>query len=105
MPEKDPANWGAATWVIALTFAIGGGLINWYSRVKSGNTRIFNVVELIGDIFSSGLIGVGAFMLLDAWDQPLGVCAVCGGIAGHMGTRLLFAIERATKKRLAKLGE
>ena len=62
MPEKDPANWALSTWILALSMAMGGGLINWYARIKRGHARAFNFVELIGEIFTSGL--VAAFVKL-----------------------------------------
>ena len=100
MPEKDPANWALGTWVLALSMAIGGGLINWYARIKRGHARAFNFIELVGEIFTSGLVGLGVFMFLSSWDQPAGACAAAAGVAGHMATRLLFAIERAIERQL-----
>lgn len=73
MPEKDPTTWAAATWVLALSMAIGGGLINWYVKLKRGHVRAFNFIDLIGEIFTSGFVGLGVFMLLDSWNQPAGV--------------------------------
>lgn len=100
MPDKDPANWAAATWILALSMAVGGGLINWYARIKRGHSRAFNFVELIGEIFTSGLVGLGVFMFLSSWDQPAGSCAAAAGVSGHMATRLLFAIERAIERQI-----
>jgi hypothetical protein len=104
MPEKDPTTWTAATWVLALSMAIGGGMINWYAKVRRGHARIFNIVELIGEIFTSGFVGLGVFMSLAAVEQPLGLCAAAAGVGGHMATRLLFAIERAIERRLNEYG-
>ena len=103
MPDKDPANWALGTWVLALSMAVGGGLINWYARIKRGHARAFNFVELIGEIFTSGFVGLGVFMLLDSWNQPAGLCAAAAGVAGHMATRLLFAVERAIERQLDAL--
>ena len=100
MPDKDPTNWAVATWVLALSMAIGGGLINWYARIKRGHSRAFNLIELVGEIFTSGLVGLGIFMLLSSWDQPAGACAAAAGVSGHMATRLLFAVERAIERQL-----
>ena len=100
MPDKDPANWAAATWVLALSMAVGGGVINWYARIKSGPVRASNFIELIGEIFTSGFVGLGVFMLLDSWNQPAGLCAAAAGVSGHMATRLLFAVERAIERQL-----
>lgn len=100
MPEKDPTTWGLATWLLALGMAFGGGAVNWYAKVKRGHTRAFNIIELIGEIFTSGFVGLGVFMLLAAMEQPAGICAAAAGVGGHMATRLLFAIERAVEARL-----
>lgn len=106
MPEKDPTNWGIAVWVLATGMSVAGGLVNWYARVKSGHTRAFNVLELLGEIFTSGFVGVGVFMALQAIDQPLGICAASAGIGGHMSTRLLLLIEKWfeawSERRLAR---
>ena len=105
MPEKDPTTWTATTWVLALGMAFGGGVVNWYAKVKRGHTRAFNILELIGEIFTSGFVGLGVFMLLAALDQPVGICAAASGVGGHMATRLLFAIERAVEARLDNLAK
>ena len=105
MPEKDPTTWGLATWLLALGMAFGGGTVNWYAKVKRGHTRAFNIVELIGEIFTSGFVGLGVFMLLAAMEQPIGICAAAAGVGGHMAARLLFAIERAIEARLDSLAK
>ena len=105
MPEKDPTTWGLATWLLALGMAFGGGAVNWYAKVKRGHTRAFNIIELIGEIFTSGFVGLGVFMTLAAMEQPMGVCAAASGVGGHMATRLLFAIERAVEARLDNLAK
>lgn len=105
MPEKDPTTWTLATWLLAVGMAFGGGLINWYAKVKRGYTRAFNVIELLGEIFTSGFVGLAVFMALDGMGQPLGICAAAAGVSGHMATRLLFAIERAVELRLDALSK
>lgn len=105
MPEKDPTTWSAATWALAIGMAFGGGAVNWYSRVKRGHTRAFNIVELIGEVFTSGFVGVAVFMALSAVDQPVGICAAAAGIGGHMATRLLFAVERMIESRIDGLAK
>lgn len=105
MPEKDPTTWGLATWLLALGMAFGGGAVNWYAKVKQGHTRAFNIIELIGEIFTSGFVGLGVFMLLAAMEQPAGICAAAAGVGGHMATRLLFAIERTVEARLDGLSK
>jgi len=103
MPDKDPANWSSATWALALLMPLGGGFINWYARVKTGHTRAFNVLELLGEVFTSGFVGLWVFMLLASYDQPAGLCAAASGVSGHMATRLLFLIERAAEQKFGKM--
>ena len=85
--------------------AVAGGFVNWYAKVKKGHARAYNFVELIGEICASGLVGVGVFMTLAAYDQPLGVCAAAAGIGGHMGTRLLFLVEQVLERRFSSDGD
>lgn len=103
MPEKDPTTWTAATWALALGMAFGGGVVNWYAKIKRGHTRAFNIIELFGEIFTSGFVGLGVFMLAAAMDQSVGACAAAAGVGGHMATRLLFALERIIEARLDAL--
>ena len=77
-----------------------GGAVNWWARMKARNPRKFSLLELVGELFTSGFVGVGIFMLLSTWEQPAGLCAAAAGIGGHMGTRLLFMLERAAESRL-----
>ena len=105
MLEKDPTTWSAAVWLLALGMAFAGGAVNWYAKIKSGHTRVFNIVELIGEMFTSGVVGLAAFMVAQSLEQPLGICAAVAGVAGHMATRLLFAVERYAEKRINELLE
>lgn len=97
--EKDPTTWTAATWLLAVGMSLAGGAVNFYARVKRGHTRAFNLIELVGEIFISGFVGLGTFMLLTGIGHPLGIAAVAAGIGGHMGTRVLFLAEQALERR------
>ncbi|MEX3628325.1 MAG: phage holin family protein [Burkholderia sp.] len=105
MPTKDPTNWGYATWLLAIGMSCAGGLVNWYARVKQGHTRAFNIIELIGEIFTSAFVGLGVFMAVQALDQPIGLCAALAGVGGHMATRLLFAVEKWIEARFRTLAK
>jgi hypothetical protein len=104
MLERDPTNWTYTTWLLALGMATSGGLINWFSRMKQSKTRKFSIIELVGEIFTSGFVGIGAFMLLDSLGQSPGICAATAGVSGHMATRLLFAVEKTIENHIDKLG-
>ncbi|MBS0424620.1 MAG: phage holin family protein [Proteobacteria bacterium] len=101
MPIKDPTTWSMGTWALAVGMAFTGGFINWYTKVRQGHTRGFNIVELVGEIMISGFVGLAVFMLLASYDQPMGLCAAASGVSGHMGTRLLFLVEQFISHRVS----
>lgn len=103
MLEKDPTAWNLATWVLALAMAMGGGFVNWYAKVKHSHTRAFNLMELVGEIFTSGFVGTGVFMTLDGFGQPMSLCAAGAGVGGHMAARLLFMIEHIVEQKLKRV--
>jgi hypothetical protein len=70
---------------------------------KKSQTRSFNIIELLGEVFTSGFVGLGVFMAANAMEQPLGLCAAAAGVGGHMATRLLFAIEKILESKINKL--
>lgn len=94
MPEKDPTTWNAATWSLSIIMGMSGGLVNWYARMKRQNSRAFSILELIGETFTSGFVGVCSFMFLISVDQPMVLCAAAAGVSGSMATRLLSAVEK-----------
>jgi hypothetical protein len=100
MIDKDPTTWQLTEWLFVLLMPCAGGVVNWYAKVKAGNARVFNIVELVGELFTSGFVGLGVFMLLKSYDQPVGVCAALSGISGHMATRLLFVLENYVESRV-----
>ena len=87
MPEKDPSTYGLITYLWVTGLAAWGGLVSFYRKVKSGETRAFNVVELIGEIATSAFAGLITFWLCEAAQfNPL-VTAALVGISGHMGSQ------------------
>lgn len=103
MTNNDPTTWPLTTWLLALGMAMAGGVINWLARIKKGRTRPFNIIELLGEVFTSGFIGLGAFMIVNSLGEPLGLCAAAAGVAGHMATRLLYLLERIIENRINSL--
>lgn len=91
--ENDPRLWGAATWALGLGMSVAGGVVSFIVRVKEGHSRLFNFVELFGEVFISGFVGLGSYMLILSLEQPVGLAVVAAGIGGHMGTRLLHFAE------------
>ncbi len=86
-------------WVIGLS--TWGGLVNYISKIKSGAIARFNITELIGDVTISGFTGLLTFWMCQAADLPELTTAVCVGISGHMGARLIGKLEQILSRKFA----
>lgn len=93
MPEKDPSMYAAGTYAWVFALALLGGVASYTQKVKAGISR-FNLTELIGDLVTSGFVGLLTFYFCEssAIDGPLQ--AVFVGISGHMGSRAIFMLEQ-----------
>lgn len=78
-------------WVIFLS--IWGGVVNYVNKVKAGTATRFNITELIGDIVTSGFVGVLTFWMCQASAIDPLLTAVMVGVAGHMGARAIAKLE------------
>lgn len=99
MVEKDPTAWSLGTWALAIGISMAGGFVNWYSKVRRGHARVFNLIELVGEIAVSGFVGLLVFLGLIGLEYAPSVCAAAAGIGGHMGTRLLFICEQWLERK------
>lgn len=99
MPEKDPTSysWVTYAWVFALS--ISGGIVSFIRKISRGETRPFNVVEFVGEIVASGLVGVITFWLCEGTSISPLITAALVGISGHMGSRALFLLEEVLKRK------
>lgn len=94
MPDKDPTtySWITYAWVAGLSML--GGFVNFAAKCRAGKARPFNLIELVGELITSGFAGVITFFLCEAAGIGQLASAPLIGIAGHMGTRALFLMER-----------
>ncbi len=99
MPEKDPATYSMITyaWVIAL--AVWGGAVSYLRKVRDGIIHRFMVMEFVGEIVTSGFVGILTFWLCEAANIDALITAAFVGISGHMGSRAIFMIENWAKRR------
>jgi hypothetical protein len=102
MMDKDPTTYGWLTyaWVIAL--AAAGGVVSFLRKVREGHARAFNLAEFVGEVFTSAFAGVITFWLCEAAGFSGLITAALVGIAGHMGSRAIFAFEKWAESRLPK---
>ena len=92
--EKTIYSFTLLTYLWVILLSIWGGAVNYINKVKSGATNRFNLTELIGDVFTSGFVGLLTFWLCQAAEFNSLVTAACVGISGHMGARAVWAFER-----------
>ena len=99
-PDKDPSTYSLITYLWVTGLAAWGGLVNFYRKVKSGETRSFDVVGLIGEIATSAFAGLTTFWLCEAAQFDPLVTAALVGISGHMGSQTIYQLERWAQARL-----
>ena len=101
--DKDPSSFAWITYAWVIVLSVIGGVVNFMRKLTRGISRPFNIVELIGELVTSGFAGVLTFWLC-VWSgvSPL-LTGVIVGVAGHMGSRLIFILEEKLEQRLTKL--
>ena len=79
-------------WFIVIGGA--GGIASYISKLRRDKAKTFSIVEVLGEIFISGFVGlITAWICIDmGLSLPLTYAAV--GISGHMGTRALYVVEQ-----------
>lgn len=89
--------------ILMATFSIMGGIAQYVRKVKAGKA-LFSLAELVGEIAISVSAGLTAGLLvMDHASMPMALAVA--SVAGHMGTRLIYALESAlTSSIKARLG-
>ena len=102
MSEKIPffttiADLLTYAWVFGL--AMLGGAASFVRRVRNGEAKYSNIIELIGELVVSAFAGLVTFFLCQsaAFDEMLTAAFIA--ISGHMGTRIIFKFEAYLVKR------
>jgi len=73
--------------------------VGYLKKVNLGLTQRFSFTELIGEIATSGFVGVLTFYLCEEAGFSQLVTAAFVGITGHMGSRAIFHIETYLKNK------
>ena len=102
MPDKDPLAYDILTWGWVIFLAVWGGVVNFLRKVRDGESRKFNFTELIGEICTSGFVGVMTFLLCEAASTDQLLTAVLVGISGHMGAKAIRFLELVVEKRIGQ---
>ncbi|MBK8745677.1 phage holin family protein [Propionivibrio sp.] len=102
MPEKDPTAYSFITYAWIVFLSAWGGAVSFLRKRRSGEARPFNIVELVGELMTSGLSGLITFWLCEASAiNPL-VTAALIGIAGPWAAGL-FALEKWAERKFLTL--
>jgi predicted membrane protein len=86
-------------WVFGL--AMLGGAASFVRRVRSGQAKYSNIVELVGELVVSAFAGLVTFFLCQSSKLDPMLTAAFIAISGHMGTRLIFMFELYLIKRFS----
>ena len=87
------------TYVGVLAVSGWGGVVSWIQRRRAGQARPFSFVELVGEVATASFCGLIAFWLCQEAGLSKYVTAAITGVAGHLGSRGLFLLERALARR------
>ena len=98
-PEKTITGFALLTYAWVLILSTWGGLVHYLSKVRAGAIARFNITELIGDMFISGFTGVLTFWMCEAAGFNELTTAVCVGISGHMGARMIGKLENVMSRK------
>ena len=106
--EKDPylntpfSDGHVGPTVVMACVAMAGGAVSFYHKLKTGKTRVFNVTEFVGELVTSGFAGIAAGWVLIGLEANQYLVFAGVGIAGHMGSRIIFIAEQWMEERIKK---
>jgi hypothetical protein len=98
--DKDPAAYDLLTYAWVFLLSLMGGVVAFLQKLRDGSARVFNLIEFIGELCTSAFTGVVTFYLCESAQFPPVLTAALVGIAGHMGNRGLFLIEKFLSNKL-----
>lgn len=103
MPEKEITNYSILTYGWVVLVSMWGGVVSFLRKHNDAVVRPFNLIEMIGELLTSGFIGVITFWLCEWSGTPPLLSAAMIGISGHMGSRGLYQFERWMTSKYARL--
>ena len=102
MIEKDPLMFSFATYAWVLLLSCWGGVAGYIRKIRMGLVPRFSLTELVGELFTSGFVGVITFYLCESSQIDPLISAALVGISGHMGSRAIFTIEKFLQNKFIK---
>lgn len=99
MIDRDPSTYAIATYIWVLGLSVWGGMVSYMRKIKSKDIERISILEFIGEMTTSGFIGVVTFFLCEFAELDRLVTAAMVGISGHAGSRAIFQIESFLRDR------
>lgn len=100
--KDDPTNWTTTEWLLVTGVAITASLINWIQNVRNNDPRAFRLLEVIGELATSGFVTFLTFSFLAGLGVNVGLSVGIAGITAHLSTRLLFAVDNAVLNKITQ---
>jgi hypothetical protein len=97
---RDPLNYPLKHYAFILFMSLAGGFVGWYAKVRKGEISGVSLFALIGEMATSALAGMMAFLVCDHFDVPLGMTGAITGLVGYMGGRAIELGEKALQDRI-----
>jgi CHASE2 domain-containing sensor protein len=95
---KDPLSYSLRQYGFILTISLMGGFVNWYTKVRKGETPL-SLMALVGELATSALAGVLVFYVCEWMTLAPLLTAAIVGIVGHMGGRAIAWAEAKLQQR------
>lgn len=102
---RNPLDYSLKQYGLVLGFALLGGLVGWYNKVRAGILPGWSINHLIGELCTSAFAGLITFWLCEWAAFPPLLTASLTGVMGHMGTRGVSMLEEFASKRMGTAGE
>lgn len=102
---RNPLDYSLKQYGLVLGFALLGGFVGWYNKVRAGVIPGWSINHLIGELCTSAFAGLITFWICE-WANfaPL-LTAAFTGVMGHMGTRGVSLLEEFASKRFGVAGK
>lgn len=91
---KTPTDYSFITYAWVLVLSMWGGSVSYYRKLRSNQDDRIRLMELIGELFTSGFVGIITFWLCEQSGIPQLYSAALVGITSHMGSRAIYIAEQ-----------
>ena len=104
MLDKEPKHeWFSFPWLtyfFVIAFSVWGGIVNLIQRYRMAKNRRFSLTESIGELTISAFAGMVVYYICVGIKLHESLMAAFVGIAGHMGSRIIYVLECWLKEKL-----